>query len=152
MNTKIKTFISEQGEVFTGSQKDLMDQYGIKHKMGFTRPSGAVDAEGDRWKELTDDVKFTKPKMYLGPKVYWSRDHQGQRVAEIVDESMTALQYKMAVAGSHVDLKEEYMKEVESKYEIIDNRHESASASSMRRNYWDNALDKRLRMLGIVQK
>ena len=119
--SKTKDFISDQGEVFTGSRQELMKDKGIKHRKGFLRASGALDAYGDHWKELTDDVTFEKPKLFLNPKIYWDIDLQGMKVGEVVDESCTAVEYKMAKKGIHKDLGEEYCKEVEAKYDIIDN-------------------------------
>ena len=68
-NVKVKTFVSTQGEVFEGTRKELMDEYGIKGASGFNRKSGAVDANGDRWMEedkLNLQGDFHKPKLYLG--------------------------------------------------------------------------------------
>ena len=45
----IKVWISDQGEAFEGTQVELMSEYGIKQRNGFSRPSGALDKNGDRW-------------------------------------------------------------------------------------------------------
>ena len=61
-------YISDQGELFTGTQKELMDAYGIKHRKGLTRPAGALAEDGSRWKLDDGAVEFKKPLLFLGSK------------------------------------------------------------------------------------
>ena len=121
MNKQItKTFISDQGEIFEGSQKELMNQYGIKQRNGFKRASGAVDANGDRWKEYTDDVEFKKPKLYLGFRKVYDKDSSGNSRVVQISPSETAANYILAL--KYPELMNEMKQLIESQYEIIDNR------------------------------
>lgn len=140
MNTKTKTFISNQGEVFEGTQKELMNTYGIKHKMGFSRPSGAVDDNGDRWKEYEEGVTFTKPKLYLNAKLYHSTDIKG-KYTEIISPSATATEYNLMKEGV-IKYNQDFINEVEAKYELIDNpKPKFISGKSINDTDWDAIID-----------
>ena len=74
---KTKVWMSTEGEVFEGTAAELMREYGIKHRKGLSRPSGAVDAEGARWvsEERFNELGYIKkPKLLLGDKLTWVWD------------------------------------------------------------------------------
>lgn len=139
-NSKVKTFISDQGEIFEGTRQELMSEYGIKHSRGFIRPSGAVDSNGDRWKEYEEDTIFEKPKLYLGGKIEYDRDVKGKRRMTRVYSSNTAANYELAekvlkspdnYRPEDVEQIKEMKKTVESQYNIIDNRRFEAKLNKM---------------------
>ena len=136
---KIKVWISDQGEVFEGTQADLMREYGIKYKKGFSRPSGAADKNGDRWLE-EDKFKtsgFKKPKLYLGHINRVVKDPKtGKKSSYLEGLSETAMIYNMftkALERPDHDAtktnwdytaaeKQEWIDGVNAKYEVVNNK------------------------------
>lgn len=132
---KTKTFVSDQGEIFEGTQAELMKSRGIKHKMGFSRKSGAVDADGDRW--LSEDKYnsfggFMRPVLYLGPRRMYGKCYKtGGPTRWVEGESETAgiyNLYKRCLAGEvelfDWDIAEEcreFIARVDAQYNVIDN-------------------------------
>lgn len=131
-NVKNKTWINNFGEVFEGTQKELMEAKGIKHRKGFSRPAGAIDADGTNWKE---EVKFAeegfkKRPLYLGSKRYRDRGPDGKHRTIFYSPCDVACNY--LIAKSLVDSGEtthryynefkELMASVEAEYDVIDNR------------------------------
>lgn len=132
--TKTTTYISNQGETFTGTQKELMATYGIKNRVGFNRPSGAPDASGDRW--LTED-KFNeqggvrKQTLFLGDRQVTIKHKNGFIETYIEAACDSAANYTLAkscLAGELSDVDpavlpalQQMVKNVESQYDVIDN-------------------------------
>ena len=121
---KIKVWVSNQGEMFEGTQADLMRKYGIKQHNGFKRATGAVDANGDRWKE--EGEEFIKSRLYLAPVYRRSFGPEGKLQSYWVAHSETACHYnhsdRRVRAGVGTDGDKRLMATVESQYEIVDNR------------------------------
>ena len=136
---KIKVWVSDQGEVFEGIQADLMREYGIKYKKGFSRPSGAVDKNGDRWLE-EDKFKvngFKKPKLYLGNINRVAKDPKtGKKSSYLEGISETAMVYNQFVKALErpdhdatktswdytAAEKQSYIDSINAKYDVVDNQ------------------------------
>ena len=73
---KVNVYVSNQGEIFEGTQAQLCKEYGIKQRNGFTRPTGALDSNGDRWK--LEGEEFQKPNLYLGERRETSKGPDGK--------------------------------------------------------------------------
>ena len=136
---KIKVWISDQGEVFEGTQAALMREYGIKQKNGFSRPSGAVDKNGDRWLEEDkfNSDGFKKPKLYLGHFTRVVEDKKtGKKSSYVEGLSETAQvynMYKKALENPNHDAektswddtaaeKQAYIDSIDAQYEVVDNK------------------------------
>ena len=140
---KISTYQSNQGEVFTGSQAALMKKYGITSHKGFTRPGGAPDANGDRWK-LEGEV-INKRKLFLcgtqqnhhkfvdkkTGNVTWTKKFTGSNLSLLYKDAVKFIKqgYKY-VPGAILTEKEqleffqeqvELVAEVNREWDIIDN-------------------------------
>lgn len=102
MSNKVTTtFVSTQGEVFTGTQKELATEYGITNMKGFYRKSGAVDAAGDRWlaedKLQGQDCKFQKQELQIGYKEYSFTNKKTGFVEKWIEgQSDSACNYELA--------------------------------------------------------
>ena len=136
---KMKVWISDQGETFEGTQADLMREYGIKYKKGFSRPSGAADENGDRWLE-EDKFKvsgFKKPKLYLGHINRVVKDPKtGKKSSYVEGLSETASVYNMFVKALErpdhdatktswdftAAEKQSYIDRINAQYDVIDNK------------------------------
>ena len=67
----MKVWINTEGEVFEGSKNALIKEKGIKQKNGFSRPSGALDKDGNRW--LSEEAYkaqggIKKQILYIGDR------------------------------------------------------------------------------------
>ena len=117
-----KTWISTTGEVFEGGRNELMRAKGIKCHKGFSRPAGAVDAEGDRWlseDKYNEQGGIKKQKLHLNPR--W------------IDKVLVAphdIAINYSIAKNVVENKPEHprytdyqelMATVEAQYDVIDN-------------------------------
>lgn len=160
---KIKVWISDQGEVFEGTQADLMREYGIKYKKGFSRPSGAADKNGDRW--LEEDKfnagGFKKPKLYLGHINRVAKDPKtGKKSSYLEGISETAMVYnQFAKALERPDHdatktswdytaaeKQEWIDSINTKYEVINNKtYENPYLKQIRK------ISKRMTELGTIK-
>ena len=122
---KINTYVSNQGEVFEGTQAELMREKGITRKASFKQPSGAPDRDGDRWKLEGED--FSKPTLYLGirrrstrkgkdgkPEAFW------EAYSEVAGNYMSARDYVASGKTEYRDECLELMKTVEGTYTLVD--------------------------------
>ncbi len=134
----VKTFISNNGEVYTGTQADLMKTKDIKSRKAFDRPSGAPDASGDRWvteEQFIEQGGIRKQTLFLGDrKVYgfkMMRDGSKKNTTWLEGVGTIAINYKHAkkcirgdVEGFNTDYTadmQELVRKVETQYDVIDN-------------------------------
>ena len=127
----IKTWISTTGEIFEGSQKELMDAFGIKNNNGFKRATGAVDENGDRWLAEEDfkERGFQKPNLYLGVQWFKDKDHKGNNRDIGQEPSETAAIYCIYEDyinnnrdGEFVKEARQFIQETHNKFQVVDNR------------------------------
>ena len=127
---KLKTWISDQGEVFTGTRAALMRAKEITAKSGFDRPSGALASDGSRWlseERLEELGEFKKPFLYLGPRNY---ECPKTKKRELHGASETAGCYVIALKilerghalNNMLEWARKFKQETDSKYTVIDNR------------------------------
>ena len=115
---KTKTWVSNVGEVFEGTQAELCKERGIKNRSGFTRPTGAVDKEGYRWKQ--EGETFKKPNLYLGFK-YCTGFLDGKKRTWWEAPSNEAMVYSLAREEGDTAL----MDTIERNYTVIDNQKDA---------------------------
>ena len=131
--SKINTFISTAGEVFTGTRKELMNEYGIVHAKGFNRPGGAADAHGDRWlseEKFNKQGGIRKRKLFLGPRFRKEVNPDTGYVKEYSESpsnlACNYLLYKSELKKGDsvipVEILEDNIKQIETEYDVIDNR------------------------------
>ena len=127
---KLKTWISDQGEVFTGTRAALMRDKEISSKSGFDRPSGALASDCSRWlaeERLQELGEFKKPFLYLGPRQYQCPKTKKR---ELHGASETAGCYVIALKilerghalNNMLEWARDFKKETDSKYTVVDNR------------------------------
>ena len=127
---KLKTWISDQGEVFTGTRAALMRDKEITAKSGFDRPSGALASDGSRWlseERLEELGEFKKPFLYLGPRNY---ECPKTKKRELHGASETAGCYVIALKilerghaiNNMLEWAREFKKDIDSRYTVVDNR------------------------------
>ena len=127
---KLKTWISDQGEVFTGTRAALMRAKEITAKSGFDRPSGALASDGSRWlseERLEELGEFKKPFLYLGPRNY---ECPKTKKRELHGASETAGCYVIALKilerghaiNNMLEWAREFKKDIDSRYTVVDNR------------------------------
>lgn len=127
---KLKNWISDQGEVFTGTRAALMKNKEIFSKSGFDRPSGALAKDGSRWlseERLEELGEFKKPFLYLGPRQYEcpkTKQRQLHGTSETAACYVTALKIleRGHALNNMVEWARDFKQETDSKYAIVDNR------------------------------
>ena len=118
---KIKTFVSNQGEIFEGTLAELCREYGITQRKSITRATGAPDSNGDRWKE--EGGEFKKTTLYLGIRREQT-EVDGEKKTYDVAPSETAGWYVWAQEKLEGDLSPEDRKEIEDNMKQIEATHE----------------------------